>query len=90
MTFIFEVIVCDASEQYHSFTGMGFAESFIEAMQKLEEYFADDLITVRHLELVDSCGSLCFLPWNALEGIAKDEWTDGILCDKDGVPIEES
>lgn len=65
-------------------SGMGLAESYAQAMVQLENYYGEDLIAVKHLELfADS--SIIRLPEHIIHDYAKTEFGfDGEACDARG------
>lgn len=88
MTYIFDITTYETTDDYKRYTGLGFADSFAEAMRQLEDMYGDEMVTVNHLELIDSCGAVCNLPWEVLHDVIADKWFNGTLCDKDGNPLE--
>lgn len=62
--------------QYKRESGMGLAESFSEAVKQLEEYYGDDLISIKHLELFEE-NNVILLPEHVIENYARAE---GYYC----------
>ena len=69
---------------YRRESGMGLAQSYANAMEQLENYYGEDLIAVKHLELfADS--SIILLPEHIIHDYANtDMGFKGELCDARG------
>jgi hypothetical protein len=86
--FSYEVIIIDAFDTSHYFKecGMGLAENFTEAMEYIEDYYGEELIAVKHLELFEE-NELIILSPKVIKNYAKGKYS-GIPCDKNGDLIE--
>ena len=69
---------------YRRESGMGLAQSYANAMEQLENYYGEDLIAVKHLELfADS--SIILLPEHIIHEYANtDMGFKGEICDARG------
>ena len=82
-----------SQSEYYLESGMGFAESYVEAMQQIDNYYESDLIAVKHLELHEE-NDLILLPIQTIENFRKAEqgmdyhWTE-VPCDFNGFPLPE-
>ena len=54
------------NKNYEEVGGLGFAPSFTAAMEKIEEFFGDDLVSVQRLDFYDK-ENLIFLPEENLD-----------------------
>lgn len=61
---------------YRRESGMGLTESFSAATKQLEEYYSDDLISIKHLELFEE-NSVILLPEHIIEDYSRSE---GYYC----------
>lgn len=92
--FSFTVIIYDEYDEinkislYKRESGMGLAESYAVAMKQLEEYYGDDLIAVKHLELHEENG-IILLPEHVIEDYARAEgyYCQAPHCDAFGNPV---
>ena len=64
------------TNHYKRESGMGLAESFSAAVKQLEQYYGDDLIAVKHLELFEE-NNIILLPEHVIEDYAR---ADGYYC----------
>lgn len=83
---IFDIVVYDSmaeTETYNRHSGILFADSLSEAARILEEDYGDELISVKHLELLEQANEI-YLPWDILKNITSDAYWKGIPCDGDG------
>ena len=69
---------------YRRESGMGLAQSYAHAMEQLENYYGEDLIAVKHLELfADS--TIILLPEHIIHDYAKTDFGfEGEACDARG------
>lgn len=90
--FSFEVVVyVGYNEETHvsdfvKESGMSFAQSFTDAVKRLEDYYGDDLTAIKNLTLYEE-HSLIMLPTDVIRKYAKDEYPQPIKCDENGNPI---
>ena len=73
---------------YYRESGMGLAQSYADAMAIIEEFYNQDLISVRKLELYEG-SSLIILPEQVTEDYAKasnDYDFPKVFCDVKGNP----
>ena len=69
---------------YRRESGMGLAQSYANAMEQLENYYGEDLIAVKHLELFAD-GSIILLPEHIINDYANTEFGfEGEACDVHG------
>jgi hypothetical protein len=74
---------------YRRESGMGLADSYKTAAQHLEDYYGDDLVSIKHLELFAE-DNLILLPEAVIMGYAKTEFGYiGQHCDVDGNILPE-
>lgn len=59
--------------KYKSEFGMGFAESFSNAMEQLEGHFGEELMAIKHLELFEA-SSIIDMPKDAAEKIVNETY----------------
>lgn len=90
--FSYEVIITDAydtSNHYLKECGMGLAESFTEAMEYIEDYYGEELVAIKHLELYEA-GDLIILSPKVIKNYYKGKYSS-IPCDADGnlIPKED-
>lgn len=69
---------------YRRESGMGLAQSYAHAMEQIENYYGEDLIAVKHLELfADS--AIILLPEHIIHDYAKTDFGfEGEACDARG------
>ena len=86
--FSYEVIIIDAFDTSHYFKeyGMGLAENFTCAMEYIEDYYGEELIAVKHLELFEE-NELIILSPKVIKNYAKGKYS-GIPCDAKGNPLK--
>ena len=86
--FSYEVIIINAFDTSHYFKecGMGLAENFTEAIEYIENYYGEDLIAIKHLELFEE-SDLIILSSKVIKNYAKGKYA-GVTCDKNGDLIE--
>lgn len=72
---------------YRRESGMGLAESFSAATKQLEDYYGDDLVSIKHLELFEE-NSVILLPEHVIENYARAEgyYCQAPHCDAFGNP----
>ena len=69
---------------YRRESGMGLADSYMTAVQQLDNYYGEDLISIKHLELFSE-DNLILLPEDVMRGYAKTDFGyTGPYCDVDG------
>ena len=69
---------------YRRESGMGLAKSYAHAMKQLEDYYGEDLIAVKHLELFED-SSIILLPEHVIHDYAKTAFGfEGEACDARG------
>lgn len=90
--FSYEVIIIDTLHIPHSYfkeCGMGLAENFTNAMEYIEDYYGEDLIAVKHLELFEE-GDLIILSPKVIKNYAEGKYSS-IPCDEKGnlIPKED-
>ena len=76
---------------YFRESGMGIAQSYANAMAIIENFYGDDLISVRKLELYEE-SPLIILPEQVTEDYAKtsnDYDFPKVFCDANGNPDKE-
>ena len=81
----------DNENSYLRESGMGIAESYANAMAIIENFYGDDLISVRKLELYEE-SPLIILPEQVTEDYAEasnDYNFPKVYCDANGNPIEK-
>lgn len=88
--FHYEVIVLDPTNQtpkHFRESGMGFCENYTEAMNHIENFYGDDLIAVKHLELLEE-NNLIILPKQYINDYVKDDFPFPTIipCDINGKP----
>lgn len=89
--FIFDIVVVDemgtatTPTTYCRHSGIGLCESLADAAKQLEDEW-DDLVSIKHLELLDT-GSFIMLSWDVLNDIIQDKYWEGIPCDGMGEKI---
>lgn len=86
--FSYEVIIIDSfnTSNYLKECGMGLADNFTDAMEYIENYYGEDLITVKHLELFEESDLIILSP-KVIKNYAKGKYA-GIPCDVNGDLIE--
>lgn len=85
--FSYEAIIIDTlSNHYFKECGMGLAENFTEAIEYIENYYGEDLIAVKHLELFEESDLIILSP-KVIKNYAKGKYA-GVTCDKNGDLIE--
>jgi hypothetical protein len=65
---------------------MGLAENFTCAMEYIEDYYGEELIAVKHLELFEE-NELIILSPKVIKNYAKGKYS-GIPCDAKGNPLK--
>jgi len=75
----------DNDENHYKYeSGMSIAESFMGAVRILDEYYGDDLIAIKHLELF-SDNTIILLPEHVIHDYAKTDFGfEGETCDARG------
>lgn len=89
--FSFEAVLYDElseDNEYLLTSGMGFSHSYGEAAAKIDEYFGNDLVKIKHLELYEE-NDLLILPREVIRKYANDEYKHEIPCDADGNELTE-
>ena len=77
------------TSKYRRESGMGLADSYMTAAQQLDNYYGEDLLAIKHLELFEE-NNIILLPENIMMGYAKTNFGYmGEACDVDGNLIEE-
>lgn len=90
--YVFDIVVADewgtatSPTTYCRHSGVGLADSLAEAAHRLEENWGNELISIKHLELLDGEDAI-FLPWDILNNVINDEYWQGIPCDGMGEKI---
>ena len=86
--FSYEVIIIDSfnTSNYLKECGMGLADNFTDAMEYIEDYYGEDLIAVKNLELFEE-SELIILSPKVIKNYAKGKYS-GIPCDVNGNPLE--
>lgn len=90
--YIFDIAVIDemgsatSPTTYCRHSGIGFCESLADAAKQLEDDWGPDLISIKHLELLEENNNI-LLPWDVLNGIIQDKYWEGIPCDGMGEKI---
>ena len=86
--FSYEVIIIDSfnTSNYLKECGMGLADNFTDAMEYIENYYGEDLIAVKHLELFEESDLIILSP-KVIKNYAKGKYA-GIPCDVNGDLIE--
>ena len=90
--FSYEAIIIDTLHTPNSYfkeCGMGLAENFTYAMEYIEDYYGEDLVAIKHLELYEE-GNLIILSPKVIKNYAKGKYS-GITCDAEGnlIPKED-
>lgn len=83
---LFDIVIYDSlaeTETYNRHSGILFADSYADAAHILEEDYGDELISIKHLELLEKTNEI-YLPWEILNNIRSDTYWKGISCDGDG------
>lgn len=82
--FSYEVIIIDSfnTSNYLKECGMGLADNFTDAMEYIENYYGEDLIAVKHLELFEK-NDLIILSSKVIKNYVKGKYA-GIPCDVNG------
>lgn len=88
--FSFEAVLYDevGESEYLLTSGMGFSHSYGEAADKIEKYFGNELIKIKHLELYEE-NDLLMLPREVIRKYANDEYKYEVPCDADGNELTE-
>ena len=69
---------------YRRESGMGLADSYMTAVQQLDNYYGEDLISIKHLELFAE-NNIILLPEDVMMGYSKTDFGfAGCPCDVDG------
>ena len=86
--FSYEIIIIDSfnTSNYLKECGMGLADNFTDAMEYIEDYYGEDLIAVKHLELFEESDLIILSP-KVIKNYAKGKYA-GIPCDVNGDLIE--
>lgn len=86
--FSYEVIIIDAFDttRYLKECGMGLADNFTCAMEHIEDYYGEELVAVKHLELFED-GDLIILSPKVIKNYAKGKYSS-IPCDAKGNPLK--
>ena len=87
--FSYEAIIIDTlstPNHYFKECGMGLAENFTEAIEYIENYYGEDLIAIKHLELFEESDLIILSP-KVIKNYAKGKYA-GVTCDKNGNLIE--
>ena len=90
--FSYEVIVIDTlrtphtPNHYFKECGMGLAENFTNAMEYIEDYYGEDLVAVKNLELFEE-NDLIILSPKVIKNYSKGKYS-GISCDAKGNPLK--
>ena len=88
--FIYRVHLVFDNNEYHVEHGIGFAESFTEAAEKLEKYYGNDLIAIQHIELLEE-NSLLPCPKEVFSILRHSDMASALLkSNTDGGIIYES
>lgn len=85
---IFDIVIYDSladTESYNRHSGILFADSYADAARTLEQDYGNDLISIKHLELLEEANEV-YLPWDILKNIVSDTYWKGIPCNGDGDP----
>lgn len=76
------------TSKYRRESGMGLADSYMTAAQQLDNYYGEDLLAIKHLELFEE-NNIILLPESTMIGYAKTDFGYmGEACDIDGNLIE--
>jgi hypothetical protein len=84
--FHYEVIAVDPLENYtFRESGIGFCRSYTEAMIYIEKYYGEELIAVKHLELLEE-SDLIIMPKRYINEYVNDSFSYPceIKCDANG------
>ena len=86
--FSYELIIIDSfnTSNYLKECGMGLADNFTDAMEYIEDYYGEDLIAVKNLELFEESNLIILSP-KVIKNYAKGKYS-GIPCDVNGNPLE--
>jgi hypothetical protein len=81
--FSFVVILQEDEQEFVRETGMGFARNFADAAHLLEEYYGEDIISIKNLELYEDA-PLLFLPDDVIQKYRDDKFECTHPCDVNG------
>ena len=87
--FSFKVLGYNHEKKYYfTDTGFGIASSYAQAAKVVEEYFGDELISIKDLSLYEE-SSLILCSEEEIIKYKEDNYKE-IKCDKEGEPIDDS
>lgn len=87
--FSFKVLGYNYDEKYYfTDTGFGIASSYAHAAKVVEEYFGDELISIKDLSLYEE-SPLILCSEQEIIKYQEDRYKK-TKCDKEGVPIDDS
>lgn len=69
--------------KYNKDCGMGFADSYTDAARQIEDYYGNDLVTIKELTLYEE-NSLIILDENVIKKYADDKYNITHPCDEKG------
>lgn len=88
--FTYTVVLCDnlsGNNQYARESGMAFCTSYADAAAQIEEYYGEDLLSIKHLMLLEET-SLIILPEQTIKDYVEAEYCDFMVpCDCNGNDI---
>ena len=88
--FTYTVVLCDnlsGNNQYVRESGMAFCSSYADAAAQIEEYYGEDLLSIKHLMLLEET-SLIILPEQTIKDYVEAEYCDFMVpCRSNGDDI---
>lgn len=85
--FSYKLIVYNETEKTYSLCeGMGLCNSYTQAMQYIEDYYGENIVSIKNLELYEE-NNLILLPPSTIEQYVKTAGFFETPCSEDGTPI---